>query len=1303
MPRRDISDSSRWPSLNLEGNLIAPAMLSRIAAHDAPEQSPEDYSVLKGHTLREEISTAFRVGQSHYRDFAEIDSPSQANTMCFVHALLAEAFAFKDTADNDGHASLIIDNRVPVVVVPPVESLDQRSQFLSRDRARSPSLALQEHLSDPGKSTWGLTTNGNSIRLMRDSASMTRPAFIEADIEQIFLNDDISSFSMLWLTIHRSRFGLSSHPATECTLETWRNAGAAEGEVVRDRLSAQVKEALICIGSGMLEANPKLRKKLESGDTSLKEWFNELLRIVYRLIFIMVAEDRNLLHHKDAESTKVDIYREGYSTRILRKKCIRFSFWNNNYDIYEGMKIVFRSLARGESELGLPALGGLFDEGNLPIANCARIPNSSFMKSLYKLSWISDRKSNIVPVNWKAMETEELGSVYESLLELQPRLGDDGKHLTFASDISETKGNQRKITGSYYTPDVLVQELLGTALDPLLDKIERESNNPDKEMLEISVIDPACGSGHFLLAASRRIASRVARLEANGVLSQVDYQRALSDVARNCIYGVDRNPMAVELAKVALWIETMTPGRPLSFFDAKILCGDALLGVFSKKTIDMGIPDCAYQPLVGDSKSNAKYYLKANKNAKIGQGELDLGRRKSKYINDDKLVDGYFELRTMPEETIEHIETKSKYLSDLRNRKEFIKYRCASNLYMAAFIARKVEEVADEPSERLVPTSYELRQVLDSMTVSPTLVSLSNDICDQNHIFHWWLEFSDKLRSGGFDVVIGNPPWERIELQETEFFSNRDPEIAAARTASVRKKMIKDLKSSKNPKHRKLFLEHQFAKRLAEASSIFFRVSEDEGGRFPYTGSGKVNTYALFSELFSKLAKPTGRVGIIVPTGIATDASLSKFFNWLMSTNQLSTLIGFENRAKFFPAVSSGVKFALLTLGRNERNCRFSFFLNSPEQAVESERSFTLSLEQISVVNPNTRTVPTFRSCFDCDLTAKIQKKIPVLIDESKELINNPWEADMSVMYDMSTNSNLFYPSEYFEDNEFCREGSSWNRGNEKYVPLFEAKMIHQFDHRWARYCKYGGCWRDSQDCERESFDYESDPQFWVSEKCVSSRLRELKCHRDWIMVWRSISSSAAKRTVIATVLPICAASHSLSVLSSNLSVQLQSCLLANLNSIVLDYVARQKIGGNNISHVYVKQFPVLHPEFYSEERLKFISSRVLRLIFTSNSMMPFAHDMGFSGDPFLWSLLDREVLRSQIDAFYARAYGLTKDELLFVLDPQSLKGSDYPSETFSVLKTDEEAKYGEYRTRKLVLREWERMELNGEFMKMDM
>ncbi len=251
--------------------------------------------------------------------------------------------------------------------------------------------------------------------------------------------------------------------------------------------------ALRVLGSGFLEANSDLAARLKSGEIDLTEWFNELLRLVYRLIFLMVAEDRNLLHAETATPDARKLYHEGYSLAALRASCVRAATWDKHHDRYEGIKIVFRALAHGQEALGLPALGGLFSDEKLPHLETARLRNRAFMEALYRLSWLSD-KTGMTSVNWRVMETEELGSVYESLLELQPQLGEDGKTLLFASEAAEQKGNQRKTTGSYYTPDSLVQALLDTALDPVLNKTEAEADEPAAALLKLSVIDPACGS-----------------------------------------------------------------------------------------------------------------------------------------------------------------------------------------------------------------------------------------------------------------------------------------------------------------------------------------------------------------------------------------------------------------------------------------------------------------------------------------------------------------------------------------------------------------------------------------------------------------------------------------------------------------------------------------------------------------------------------------------------------------------------------------------------------------------------------------
>ena len=763
MARPQIADMSAWPSLSLEGNLIAPAMVARIDQREAKEQVEDDYGVRKGLTVRDEVSLAFRVGQAHFDRFAKIAAPSAEATRRFARDFLQETFGFDDLGDGSGAISCIAGGRVPVVVVPPSESLDRRSPTLSTDRSRSPTIALQDYLNEREEALWGVVTNGTHLRLLRDNASLTRPAHVEADLAQIFANEDAASFATLWLLVHRSRFGAAGSPATDCALERWRDTGAREGEAARDRLAEQVEVALRVLGSGFLEANPDLGRRLRSGELALTPWFNELLRLVYRLIFLMVAEDRGLLHPTNAKTGARRLYAEGYSLAALRAQCVRGATWDRYHDRYEGMKIVFRALAAGEAALGLPALGGLFALDQLPSLDSARLPNRAFMEAVYRLAWLSDR-SGVVPVNWRAMETEELGSVYESLLELQPQLAEDGRALVFASDITEQKGNQRKTTGSYYAPDSLVQALLDTALDPVLDRTEVEAEDPAEALLGLTVIDPACGSGHFLLAAGRRIATRLACIRAEGTPSLADFRHALRDVASRCLHGVDRNPMAVELTKVALWIETVDPGLPLGFFDAQIRCGDALLGVFDLGVMEQGIPDAAYKALTGDDKAVARHYAKKNKGERSERTHVEEGFR---FGRQRGLMEAFTTMRAMPEDTLDQIAAKSKRLNALTGSgsDSWLLSR-ACDLYVAAFLAPKIVLPTTAGPDGLprrgaetVPTSGTVWEFLHGVRPFGLLVQNAERALDDARAFHWPLEFPDIMARGGFDAVLGNPPY----------------------------------------------------------------------------------------------------------------------------------------------------------------------------------------------------------------------------------------------------------------------------------------------------------------------------------------------------------------------------------------------------------------------------------------------------------------------------------------------------------------------------------------------------------------
>lgn len=1312
MARKPIVDMSAWPSLSLEGNLIAPAMVASVDRREAPEQTEADYRIRKALTIREEISTAFRVGQSHFDTFAKIAHPSADATRRFIKAFLQETFGFDDLVSVDGPLSFIAGGRVPVVVVPPSdEKLDRRSATLSTDRTRSPAFALQDHLNEHDDTLWGLVTNGTLIRLMRDNASLTRPAYIEADLSQIFTNEDAASFAVLWLLIHRTRFGVTGAPATDCALERWRDAGSKEGEVARDRLAVQVQLALKVLGSGFLEANPDLRDKLKTGEVNLTEWFNELLRLVYRLIFLMVAEDRNLLHPEKAKPDARKLYAEGYSLAALRAQCYRAASWDKHHDRYEGIKIVFYALANGQDALALPALGGLFAGDKLPHLETARLRNRAFMEALYRLSWL-DQKTGMVPVNWRAMETEELGSVYESLLELQPQLGDDGKTLLFASEAAEQKGNQRKTTGSYYTPDSLVQALLDTALDPVLDKTEAEADDPAKALLKLSVIDPACGSGHFLLAAARRIATRLARIRADGTPSLADFRHALRDVARSCLHGVDRNPMAVELTKVALWIETVDPGLPLGFFDAQIRCGDALLGVFDLKVLQGGIPDAAYKPLTGDDKDTAKYYLQANRAATSGQGGFDFGTGQVAMPEMKPLALDFSGFRDLPEDTVEQIGAKAARFKELRKGQAFVRATAAANLYVAAFLLPMVGGAPAGASARTVPTTEELWLALNQGKIRNAMMDAPK-AARRARAFHWPLEFPDVMQRGGFDVVLGNPPWEVMQLSEKEYFANKHPEIASLAGAE-RKRAVDALKKI-DPLS---FDQFQIAIRDSESGNEFVR----ESGRFALTARGKVNTYALFSELFSTLVGHRGRAGVIVPTGIATDATTAPFFSSLVKNQRLAALWSFENESLVFSSVHHSFKFCLLTISNTPvEKARFAFFLRSIGDLADDERNFMLTPSQIAVLNPNSGTAPIFRSRMDAELAAKIYESSPILVNESADKGKQSWPLEFRQgLFNMTSDSQIFKTAVQLNDTGYVREGRDWvlpyqdgtlkRHASEtiRYVPLYEAKMATIFDHRVSGYGSRGDergfrVLPETTEQEHSDPNFEPEPFYWVPEAEVARMLTTKNWKRGWLLGWRDVTSPTTERTLITTIIPVSGVGHKMPLIFPQTDVQLAGALYGNLACLVVDYAARQKVGGTSLTFGYMYQLPVVERAFYTEPRLAFITPKVLELTYTSHSLAPFARDLGHDGPPFAWDEDRRAHLRADLDSFYARAYGLTRDELRYILDPADVKGPDYPSETFRVLKEKEIRHHGEYRTRRLVLAAWDRMEANGEFAAMGM
>jgi hypothetical protein len=1119
-----------------------------------------------------------------------------------------------------------VGGRVPVVVVPPADDLDRPSaQLTTEGRRRSAASALQDWLNAADSALWGLASNGTRLRLARDNASLTRPAYIEADLR---------------------------------------------------RMRDGVEAALISLGNGFLShgENGALREKLQKGTLPLSDFFGQLLRLVYRLIFLFAAEDRNLLHPPDVAAAARKLYAEGYSLATLRERAVRRAAWDRHHDRWEGLLIVFAALARGEKVVGLPALGGLFAADAIPDLGAARLANRQLMEAIFHLAWLREAPG-LASVNWRDMEAEELGSVYESLLELTPLLVDEGRGFAFA-EAGEAKGHARKTTGSYYTPDSLVQALLDSALNPVLDPIEAEADDRPAVLLSMTVLDPACGSGHFLLAAARRIATRVARARAGGVASPADYRRALRDVVRACIFGVDRNPMAVELCKVALWIEALDPGKPLTFLDSHIRCGDSLIGVFDIGVLAEGIPDDAYKALPADEKEAASHYrAKTNREVKErAKVESGLGLA----AGQAELSKAFAVLQARPEDSLEDIAAKRRFFEGLVAQDTAAwKLKTACDLWTAAWFAPK-SEVPDRGHE-LVPTSGQLWEYLRGVTLHRSLIAEANRCSQIHRFFHWPAEFPDILAKGGFDVVVGNPPWERVKLQEEEFFAARDPEIANAKNAAARKKMIAALEKT-NPR---LATEWNAAIRTAACESTYLRLS----GRYPLGGVGDVNTYAVFADHFRQIINDKGGAGLILPTGFVSGFTYRDFLGHLLKTKTLVSFYGFENEDLLFPDITNKVKFGLLTLSGSTRPVHqpwFTAHIRQPEQIKDSERRYALTIDEIEAINPNTLNLPAFRWAKDAEVTAAIHKSAPVLIRRHPDgRIENPWAVSFRTLFHMANDSGLFIDHEDVAPHIVERKGALalLDAGRPVY-PLYEGKMFWHFDHRYGTYKGQTekqankGVLPPVSDAQHDDPEYRIEPRYWVDAKLTSSALKEDDAY-EWFFAWRDVGIS--ERTFIGTVLPKTAAGDKSPILVSPLPAKPKAALVACLSSMATDYSARQR--AMNMKYFVVEQIPVPPPPALSSilswigcSPQDWLADRVLELCYTNEELAPFAIDLGRHHGPFRWQPDRRILLQAEIDAFVLHLYGLNRSQSEWLVD------------SFAVLRKYEEAEHGEFRTKRVVL-----------------
>ena len=1010
-----------FTTIHTEGALLPVDLLQRISENDRSLDGldPQRYHLAPGEKINEAVNRSWNRMSGLWGAFKTSRGrlgPNDAGTtltrerwllplfqeLGFGRLSTAKAVEIDGKSYPISHQWQSADAAVPLHLVGCGLDLDKRTPGAAGAARISPHSLLQEYLNRADAAQWGLLSNGLHLRILRDNATLTRQAYVDFDLESLFEGEVYSDFVLLWLLAHQSRFELAEKQS-ECLLERWSKSAQERGTRALDDLRRGVEEAIVSLGQGFLQhpLNAELRARLKKGDLPAQDYYRQLLRLVYRLIFLFAAEDRDLLLLPDAPAEAKERYQQYYSTARLRALAER-QRGSRHHDRYEALRLTMALLSsdQGCPELALPALGGfLFDPASTADLNPARLDNQSLLSAVRSLAFITERNTRRA-VDYRNLGPEELGSVYESLLELHPLLNIEAG--TFR--LTSAAGNERKTTGSYYTPTSLIRVLLDSALDPVIeDRLKGKESAAQREqaLLDLKVCDPACGSGHFLIAAAHRIAGQLAQARAGGDEPPPNETRhALHDVIRHCIYGVDINPMSVELCKVNLWLESLEPGKPLSFLDAHIQCGNSLVGVGPKMDISE-IPDEAFNPVFGDDKATATVLKKRNKSERSGQlgfrwkmtlktSPEDLARWRTERAG---------EVEAMPEDDPTQVRAKARAFEQYQKAQEYIRNRLEYDLWMAAFFWPMPKGDAEH---MLAPTQQELVLIRSSDAPDASLIEKVRKMAEIRNIFHWELSFPQVFPANnpGFDCILGNPPWEKINLKDEEYFAQSHPEIALAKTKAIREKMIEELKITAPTDYQKFTLEQAYHDNI----SNFCRYS----GKYPLTGVSRVNLYSLFAETGLNILSSKGRLGFVIASGIATDDNNKALFESLVKSKQLVSIYDFENREGIFPAIDSRYKFCLFCAGGTEiewLDADFAFFLTNTGQISNPVKHFRMSHEDLKNINPNTKTCPTFKSRQDADIVKAIYKNIPAWCS------HNSSDNEIGILktpFNMSNDSDLY-------------------------------------------------------------------------------------------------------------------------------------------------------------------------------------------------------------------------------------------------------------------------------------------------------
>ena len=1079
------------------------------------------------------------------------------------------------------------------------------------------------------------------------------------------------------------------------------------------------------------------------------------LTVLYRLLFALYAEDRDLLPSRDR---KYDDYslskiRDDIAGRLdsgdtFSERSARF--WQHACDL-------FRCIDEGDASIGVPPYnGGLFARTRAPLLDTAPLPDQAFAPLLDKLSR-TKKAGRLVRINYRDLSVRELGAIYERLLEREP-----------VADASAAAGIDvrlnafgRRNSGSYYTPDELVSLIVTRTIGPLIDErlaafrtklagmkpapdqiaasiAGLQALDPAERILDLKVCDPAMGSGHFLVTLidhlalqafvnlrpecltgtwaqeayvsplTARLAGIRARIKAEADAHKWTIrEQQLTDqnlikrmVLKRCVYGVDKNPMAVELAKVALWLHTFTAGAPLSFLDHHLRCGDSLFGE-------------RVRPALEELQSRAGMFISdAIRKAEGGISGMEFV---------ENLTDAEIAEVRASASAFDEVETATGPLRRALDALQAFKWLVNEDVKDKAMLPKRLlrdsifggtfgdvfdilsGQTAPAPPGNGTKNPEEIASRRRRADEAAALLDEAHALAAQEHFLHWQVAFPGVWRNwqsaepeGGFDAVIGNPPWDRMKMQEVEWFAARAPNIARQARAADRKRMIAALKTANDP----------LAESYGQASALAEKAMERarRSGDYPLLSRGDINLYSLFVERAQSLIHKHGIAGLLTPSGIASDLTASVFFKGVAAAGRVMCLFDFENRrgegrAHFFPDVDSRFKFCTFVVGgagRRADAADCAFFLQDAPELSPPERLFRMTAADFALVNPNTGTAPIFRNQRDAALTTAIYRRLPVLVDRSSGEEVKTWPVKYVTMFHMANDSNIFLTVGELEGiGAYPLESGHWKKGSDEWVPLYEGKMVQAFDHRAADIkIEDTNTFRPGQPDSISEEDHADPMRFATPRFFVARQSLPKVVANNWLLAFKDVTSSTNASTFIAALIPAVGAGHTLPLMLAEIigteadadaalkqRLEIACSLVANFNSYASDFVVRQKVHTNHLVWFIIEQLPFIPPAAYTrafgtQTAAQIVKHHVLRLTYTAWDMEPFARDMGYAGDPFKWDDQERRHLRARLDALYFHLYGITDEaDIRYILS------------TFPIVeRKDRAAHQGVYLTAELII-----------------